>query len=73
MLMIKKLVSSNLFLYKKISKIYHFFLELFIFFNLSLTKVKYLKPRKALGKFKSQYGQDYYLYNLKLIKKKVFL
>lgn len=69
---LKKILSTNLFLYKKISKIYHFFIELFIFFTLSLTKVKYLKPRKASGKFKSQYGQDYYLHNLKLIKKKGF-
>ena len=72
MLNIKKILSSNIFLYKKFSNIYHFFLELFIFFDLSLTQVKYLKPRKASGKFKSQYGQDYYLYNLNLIKKKGF-
>ena len=72
MYIIRKLLTHNKNLYKLVSKFYHFSFEFLMSLSCKLNNVVYLKPIKARGKYKSQFGQDYYLCKLGLLKKNGF-
>ena len=55
--------------YDLASKIYHFFKRLLMRIRFLLSPQKYLHPQKPHGDYKSQFGQDFYLENLGLLKK----
>ena len=72
MRIIRKILKDHKTLYNLASKVYHLTSEVLMSIFCKLNNVVYLKPIKARGKYKSQFGQDYYLCKLGLLKKNGF-
>jgi len=68
----KNLIKRNKKFYNYIGKSIVKLKEFNMFFKLLFSDVKYLKPLELKKKYKSQYGQDYYLEQLGLIKRNNF-
>ena len=69
-MLIKKIIRKILkgtFLYAKAAKVYHYNKKIIMKISLLFSSVIYLPPRKTIGKYKSQFGQDYYLEHFGLI------
>lgn len=66
---IRKALSKNRTLYARVAKAYHLILECSMGTYCSVRNVRFFFPRKPGGKYKSQYGQDFVLEKLGLLKR----
>lgn len=66
---IRLLLKNNKYLYDSFGKFYHLFKDILVQLSMIFKEAKYLKPLNIKQKYKSQYGQDYYLEKFGFLKK----